>query len=298
VKADPEQPEGYRTPEQDPIPADADRYALAALLCQMLTGSPPDAGGYARTKRRGIPPEIDALIARALSADPTQRPGLDEFEGTLAPFARVLPPDAKQPRFAAVAEFRWLVPVILIVVLAVVALTIGVQFARDLGTKSNGKPTPSKTAQATASIDVTSVADFDPNGDGTEHPDKAKNTIDGSPVSKWTTLDYKTADVGGKKGVGLVFDLGQPTAIGRLVIETSTPDLTIEIRAADANGSRSQDFSLVTTVNVSKVSTSVPLPRGTKDRYVLLWITRLAPNQSNPDFPYSADVNEVQFFAP
>src|SRR5207237_5201689 len=37
-----EQPVEYRTPEKDPITADADRYALAALAYQMITGGTPD----------------------------------------------------------------------------------------------------------------------------------------------------------------------------------------------------------------------------------------------------------------
>jgi len=42
----------------------------------------------------------------------------------------------------------------------------------------------------------------------------------------------------------------------------------------------------------------VTLPAGTRARYVLLWITKLAQNTTDPKFPYSADVNEIQFFAP
>jgi hypothetical protein len=31
---------------------------------------------------------------------------------------------------------------------------------------------------------------------------------------------------------------------------------------------------------------------------VLLWITRLAANNTDPKFPYSATVNEIRFYAP
>jgi hypothetical protein len=124
VKLDADQPAGYRTPEKDPIPADADRYALAALTYQMLTGSPPEKGLSARAKRRGVPQQIDALLTRSLAADPKVRPSLDEFEAALAPFARVIPSDVKEPRFA-IAEFRWLVPVIVVIALAVAAITFG-----------------------------------------------------------------------------------------------------------------------------------------------------------------------------
>ncbi|HLW16221.1 MAG TPA: hypothetical protein VKV69_02515, partial [Actinomycetota bacterium] len=36
---------------------------------------------------------------------------------------------------------------------------------------------------------------------------------------------------------------------------------------------------------------------GTRGRYVLLWITRLVLNQSDPTYPYSVEVNEIQPFA-
>ena len=43
---------------------------------------------------------------------------------------------------------------------------------------------------------------------------------------------------------------------------------------------------------------TVTLPAGTSARYVLLWITRLAVNNTNANYPYSATVNEIRFYAP
>src|SRR5207237_6173746 len=167
VEIDADQPQGYRTPEKDPIPADADRYALAALMYQMLTGSPPEKGVSARAKRRGVPQQIDHLLTRALATDPKMRPSLDEFEAALAPFARVVPSDVKEPRFA-IAEFRWLVPVIIVIALAIGALTFGVELAGRLGAKPKNSPTRSATATA-AVVPIKNARDFDPPpGNGTE----------------------------------------------------------------------------------------------------------------------------------
>ena len=294
VKIPTDQPDAYRPPEADPIPADADRYALAALLYEMVTGSRPEPGVPARAKRRGIPPEIDELLQRALSPDPKQRPGLDEFEGALAPFARVLPPDVKQPRFAA-AEYRWLIPVILIVGLAIAALTFGVQIAKDIGKPKAQTTTTVSPVPQGAGLEVASVRDFDPFGNPPEeHPDKAKLTIDGDPVTNWDTVDYKSVDLD-KPGVGLVFELASQQTIRSVTIKSSLPGWQADIRVSDTLGTRPDDFEKVATFT-AKSSTSVSISGGRSARYVLLWITRLAPNESNADFPFSADVNEVQFF--
>src|SRR5437588_8772323 len=214
----------------------------------MVTGSPPEKGARARTKRRGVPVQIDELLARALSSDPTARPSLDEFESALAPFARVVPKDVKEPRFA-IAEFRWLVPVIVVVVLAVLALTLGVEFANNLG-KKKAQPTSSASAQA-AALEITGARDFDPRGNGSENPQQVPDAYDGDQASAWSTLDYATADVGGKKGVGLIFDLGKVEPIGRLQLQTSLPGRDAEIRAANAQGTHASQYPL-----------AKPVPRG------------------------------------
>ena len=298
IKLDVEQPAGYRTPEKDPIPSDADRYALAALTYQMLTGSPPEKGVSARAKRRGVPQQIDNLLARALASDPKVRPSLDEFEAALAPFARVLPSDVKEPRFA-IAEFRWLVPVIIVIGLAVAALTFGVEFAQNLGKKPKVQATQSAGA-AGSPIAIKSAHDFDPRpaGNGSENPGQVQNAYDGDPASTWSTLDYKTANVGGKKGVGLVFDFGREVTISQLQLQTSLPGWQAEIRVADQDGAAATDFRSIKNLTSGSGVTTVKLPNGTKTRYVLLWITTLTLNHTDPKFPYSADVNEIQFFAP
>ncbi|MGZ4206243.1 MAG: hypothetical protein ACXVES_13505, partial [Actinomycetota bacterium] len=110
--------------------------------------------------------------------------------------------------------------------------------------------------------------------------------------------DYKTANLGGKKGVGLLFDLGSRQAIGSVQIQSSLTGWSADVRVADTEGTDPASYVTVATVSVTSNDVTFSLKRGTSARYVLLWITRLGPNQSDPTYPYSAEVNEVRFFAP
>jgi hypothetical protein len=67
---------------------------------------------------------------------------------------------------------------------------------------------------------------------------------------------------------------------------------------ADQEGSTATAYPRITSLVAGSGVTTVMLPTGTKARYVLLWITTLTENHTDPKYPFSADVNEIQFFAP
>jgi serine/threonine protein kinase len=298
---DPSQPEGYRPPERDPIPQDADRWALAALLYHMLTGrAPARAAAPARALRRSLPPQIDHLLRRALAADQGSRPSLDEFEGALAPFARVIPSEARTPRFAA-SEFRWLVPVLIIVALGIAALTFGVKFATDLAHRRETRSTPSTSASVPASgqpLAIESVNDFDPPpGNGEEHSDRIDRVTDDDPDSSWATVGYSSADIGGKPGVGIILDLGATKPLARAEISTGFPGWGGEIRVANALGERATDFTKVADFTANQDETKISLPPGTRGRYVLVWITRLVNDGADSHFPWRATITDAKLFA-
>jgi serine/threonine protein kinase len=286
-----EQPEGYHPPEHAP-PDVADRYALAALTHHMLHGRPP--GGPA-ARRLVIPTGLSSLLHRALSQEPGQRPTLDRFISALAPFARVEPPRARRPRVVA-AEFRWLVPAVVIVVLAAVALTFGGRYIADLARREpDVSPTQTQTFAAGDAIPITRVSDFDPHGDdGQENPEDVDRAIDGDPATSWGTLYY--ADRGfDKPGVGLLLDLGSVTAISAVRIQTELPGWTAEIRVGDGDGADEEAFDVVETFTAD-TETTVQLPANTSARYVLAWFTEGA-DRGAKKLPYHAEIAEIEVFA-
>lgn len=285
----------YRTAEAEAMPADADRYALAALTYEMLTGKAPSRPwAPARTIRRSIPAAIDEVLRRALSGDPAERPGLDELIGALAPYARVEPPSAARvPRFAG-SDFRWLATVVLIVALGAAAAIVGLTV--DLSAPDgDGAPQPTEAPRET--LTVAEVTDFDPQGDGEEHAEQTGRTIDGDPRSAWETLGYASGDRldGRKQGVGLLFDLGGTAPVERILVQTTREGWTAEVRVAGAAGASPDDYRRVTSFTAG-TETDVSLPKGTEARYVLIWITRLVDDGSGRRFPYRAAVSEVEFF--
>lgn len=291
-----EQPDGYRADDLDALPADADRYALAALCYHMLTGRPPGKAPVpARQIRRDVPSDVDALLRRALDPQPANRPTLDEFEGSLAPHARVIPRDAPGPRFAG-SEFRWLVPVLLILVLGGLAATFGVGYVRDLADRNDPSPSPTVTSPPQgATIPVESVTDFDPPpGNGEEHSEDVGKTIDGDPLTGWRTLNYADANLAPKEGVGLIFDLGSVHDLASIKVQSTLPGWQAEIRTADGLAETADGFRRVTTFTAG-TEEDVRLPQGTRARYVLLWIVELVEDRGGSNLPYRAEVAEVAF---
>lgn len=286
------QPSGYGPPE--PAPPDArDRFALAALTFHMMTGKPP---GETTARRLSIPSGIQSLLTESLSAEPTARPSLDSFVARLGPFARVEPPKARRPRSVA-AEFRWLVPAIAIVVLAGLAITLGVGWISDLTTEDEptASPTPTETLIPGQALPIADATDFDPFGsDGEERPERVPFAFDGDAGTHWRTLNYRSQTFD-KAGVGLLFDLGEVRELTALEVETGLPGWKAQIRIGDEPPEEHTDFDRVRSFRARSGSVVADF-EPVQARYVLLWIIEAA-RSDNEEFPFRAEVAEVRFRA-
>jgi hypothetical protein len=280
-------------------PADAaaggeerDRYALGAIAYRLFTGREPGPDAPpARTAKRGIPPQVDALLSRALARDATARPALAEFRRVLEPFSTEEPHE-RGPGFFR-QESSWLIPVLLVLALGIAAIAIafGVQ---KVVTKSGGSTTPAPGASATPYV-VSAVRDFDPppQGNGEEHHDDVGLVIDGKDTA-WKTYGYSTAALGGgKKGVGLLFDLGEARSVGRIEVRTPDPGWKAEWRTADSEGAAANAYTIAQSFTAPG---PIVLGRPVTARYWLLWITRLVDSGTGDAHPYQAQVSEVAFF--
>lgn len=290
--AENEQPAGYRPPEGNATSQELDRYALAALLHHMVTGGAPGES----TRHR--PAGIDELLARALSATPAARPSLPEFIAALAPYARVTAAEIRGPRRSTAysSDFRWLGAVAVIVVLAAIAVILGPGFVRDLARRSTPKPSArATTTLPTGPIEVAAVSDYDPPpaGDGAEHSAEVGRVTDGDALTNWETEGYARATFGHKTGVGLRFDFGSVRGIRHINVQTSRAGWRAEVKVSDILES---ELKTVTSFT-SGTQTTVPLPAGTKGRYLVLWITNLVDDGSGSDRPFRASVSEVSFFS-
>ena len=283
--------EGY-APSGEASDEERDRYGLAGVAYRLFTGRDPGPDAPpARTAKRTVPPEVDALLARGLARERSVRPSLAEFQRVLSPFAATTEPAERGPGFIR-QEARWLVPALLLVGLGIAAVIVGVQTgAIQIG---GGEETPEPQASA-AAITVESVDDFDPPpGNREEHPEDAELAIDGKATG-WATVGYRGANLDGRKqGVGLVFDLGSSKRVGRIVVSTIKAGWKAEWRVADEPGDTFQDFERVASFTASDAP--IAIPGDTSARYWLLWITDLVESGSGSEFPYQVHVSEVEFF--
>ncbi len=310
----PEQANGERGDER------SDQYSLGVVTFELLTGTAPYSGDNlmavamrhvrdpvpsVRTLRPDVPERVDAVIARAMSKRPEdrfdsmgelavalescrereggreERP--DEDTGVMGPPrpAAAAPPTRALPAppattVAAPRRSGLRVAAILLVAAVVLVgnlLVLEIVFEDGLPWLDGGDPTP---------VQVQAIADFDPYGDLTEHPESVAAATDRDTATFWTTEEYRSFD---KDGVGVMLDAGSRVALSSVVVVTDTPGFTAMILAANQ---REDDFVDVSgEQEVGRRTTFDVDTRGERFRYYVVWITD--PNTQ-------AHVNEARAF--
>jgi eukaryotic-like serine/threonine-protein kinase len=145
-------------------------------------------------------------------------------------------------RFAE-TERRWLVPTLLVVLVAV-ALGVAGLLIQGSGTNLFGGPDgESDTSEAPQAADkavaIARTTDFDPAGGDGEHAEEAErgNAVDGDPNTSWSTEDYTSPDWGrlDKPGVGLILQLNQSTRLRALEFDTPSVGWQAQVYVADSD---------------------------------------------------------------
>jgi len=274
-----------------------------------------DVGEYsARQVRAGVPRSLDLVVGRGLHPD--RHPGTSVLAtpAALAAAAEQAAEQVREAQEAAAAprppsRLRRTAPwaAVLAVLLAVgtggwlLGLAVGEVPRRAnsvepvLSTSSPAPPEAGAAPTPGPMIDLTRlpVRDFDPApGDGQESPDKVRNAVDQDPSTAWVTDRYSTSRFGGlKTGVGLLVDLGAPTAVSSVQVQLAVAGAGVELRAADSPAATADGFRLLAQAADAGQLTTLRPPPGERARYWLVWLTSL-PQQGSG---YREGVSELRF---
>jgi tRNA A-37 threonylcarbamoyl transferase component Bud32 len=294
----PEQASGGRVDER------SDQYSLAAVLYELLTGEPPYSGESfmavamrhirepvpsVRARRPDVSPRLDAVVARAMAKNPEDRfPSTGamiaaieaELAGTIEPVAAPSAAETGAAENGATEKIRLPAPppapgrsrrrigLLLFIALltAGAAAVAGALVIAGGGTNALTDRLPGGGGGASARLEA--FTDFDPVGDGKEHPESVSKATDGDVATYWTTETYASFE---KPGVGIVLDAGQAVDLSELTVTTDTPGFTAVIRASKRpNGG----FKTVSDGKTVEAETAFDL-KGGSYRYYLVWITSL-----------------------
>jgi serine/threonine-protein kinase len=308
----------YISPEQaqgKDVDERSDVYSLGAVLYELLTGRPPFAGESfvaiamqhvttptpAPRRFRPLPPRLDLAVRRALAKEPARRfqtmqAFAAELEGCLAQTRGHAAGDTmalpalerhhshKRGAIAALAAFALLVGL-----LALAGLYLPAGHKKAAGkhvidvTRKPAAPTPVHL------VHLTAVSAYDPPpGDGVEDNSALPLATDRHGGTAWSTEGYATAAFGNlKHGVGIVLDAGSAVPLASVTVQSDTPGFRAVV---ETGASASGPFRAASAPATFGSRSTIPLHPGTQARYVLLWITALAPG-SGPRF--HVDVNEI-----
>ena len=116
---------------------------------------------------------------------------------------------------------------------------------------------------------------IDPQGDGNENGDLAKNAVDGDTSTSWHSERYDTPTFGGiKKGLGLVLDLGRARDVTTVTLTAPGSDGAVQLRAGDAPDSEGSQVLAKSRISGSGDVVLRP-SQPTSTRYLVLWFTRV-----------------------
>jgi serine/threonine-protein kinase len=316
----------YVAPEQalgEETTAQSDVYSLGICLFEMLTGDVPykaesqvavamkhvkDPLPDIRMRRPEISAALASVVEIACSKETvnryksahemvheleqalvieTSRSG--EAGGEATTVLRSLPSDTAE--FGRAKRLRHPRRTLLLTVLAILVAAGGVVFVIDRAQRgSTGGADVDGVPELTAvKLDTAAAEDFDPEGDGVEHPEEVRLAIDGSVSTLWETETYTDDFAAQKSGVGLIVNPRAPVAARALDIVTPTPGWDAEVYAADEvpDDLASWGGRLGSATGVGETERIELDTAGQDFSYYLLWITAL------PEGEQKAAVSEL-----
>jgi len=300
----PEQALGHSVTEQ------SDVYSLGIVLFEMLTGDVPfkadtQVGVAMKHVRDPLPnvqmrrPEVSSALAAVIERATSKETGhryrtVDEMvhdleqalaieaaragtvTGEATSVLRHLPSESSSYAPTRLRRpARWLATVVLATAVAAAVLVV---LASRTEQGSTGGADRGGGRAGLRPVTLLAAGDYDPAGDGREHPDEAAQAIDDNRTTFWSTEAYN-GDLG-KAGVGLYVDAGRPVAARRLSLVSPEPEFEAVIYAADGVPREIGGWTRVAgPIEVGETARIRLDPSGPALRNYLVWITRLAPGQ-------------------
>jgi hypothetical protein len=288
--------------------------AVGAVLFAALTGRWPLPGwgglpvvagtaaahGRPRAVRAGVPRELDAVTAQALSGGYGSAQGLARALSTLPARPLDAVPEPPPPRPDTVRRWLWrVVPPLLVAAIGITGWLVGSDLGRVplLARQPHAVlPPANQTGPQHARVRLVwrrppTTTSFDPGGDGQENQDAAALAVDRDPTTAWTTDRYQgNPHLGGlKPGVGLLLDLGHPATVEVADLALTAAGADVELRAGDQPPSAARDLPVVARRADAGTTWKVTLTKPVRARFWLLWFTSLPPDSGG----YRVGVAEV-----
>jgi serine/threonine-protein kinase len=252
----------------------ADRFdSAAALRAALLAGgasSAPNPDVTAATER----PSPDATVASA------------PVPARSRPLTAAAPP----PTFTQ-AERSWLVPTVIVVLVAVALGVAGLLIGGSGGGFLDGVRDAFGSGDGQA-VTIERAAAFDPSGDGHENDAQAGLAIDGKQDTGWRTEGYNDPDITQlKDGVGLVLELQSAFDLEQVELTSPTNAWRVEIYVADGPQSTLAGWGepVATTEGLPAGTNAIDL-EGTRGSAVLVWIV----NRGDAPGRAPAQIDEVR----
>jgi hypothetical protein len=154
------------------------------------------------------------------------------------------------------------------------------------GPSTSDSSTPAATTSGLV-LKIADAGDFDPLGDGGEHPNLVHDAYDKDTSTAWTTMQYRGSPELGKlkPGVGMWIDLGAAAPLTSISLDLVGEDTDLEIRVPDdANASSAPDaitgWRKVGELTGAGSNGEVTFEQPIEARFVLVWLTKLPADGS------------------
>ncbi|MEY4338630.1 MAG: hypothetical protein RLZ14_480 [Actinomycetota bacterium] len=283
---------------------------LAALIHRLLARKPDDryvSGEAVRLELTRIAalPKVDLDRSRDVTRGNTPhvagRPAAPAVRADRTPTSTDRPRQQPNRKF----EHRAGPSTVVVGTLLVAALVVGVILWYTIGSDSSGGtvtlpdivPTSvggGSVLPAPGPATIVNLSSYDPDGNGNENDDLLSLLVDNDPNTSWHTVCYGDRYLGGKKGVGVVLDLGG-NHTATVSASISSAPYQVRVYAApdgnipatfDAWGSPLQSFN---NTEPSDIAVAVSAPA----RFVLISFVELGTGNNCSDNPYRGSIRAV-----